>query len=69
MVSNGRGRDNLFKIIIGRDLIFSSKCAKTCLAAGLRPDPLGELKVFSAYPLVALDGHEMEYFIRLHIRR
>ena len=25
-------------------LIFSSKCAKMRLAAGLRPDPLGELK-------------------------
>jgi hypothetical protein len=30
--------------IIARDFIFGLKCAKKCLAAGLRPDPLGELE-------------------------
>ena len=33
-----------FKTIVARDLIFTSKCIKTRLAAGLRPDQLGEVK-------------------------
>ena len=31
-------------------LIFSSKCTKMRLAAGLRPDPLGELKLNLSAP-------------------
>ena len=37
------GWENVFKPIIARDFIFGFKCAKNCLSAGLRPDPLREL--------------------------
>ena len=33
----------LFKTIVARGLIFSSKFTRKVLAAGLRPDPLGTL--------------------------
>jgi len=35
---------NLLKTIAATGAIFSLKFTKDCLAAGLRPDPLGELK-------------------------
>ena len=41
---SGKGRGNLFKSIIARDFIFTSKCINKCLTAGFRPDPLGKLK-------------------------
>jgi len=34
------GLQNLFKTIIARDFIFTSKCTKKYLAARLRPRPL-----------------------------
>ena len=43
------------KIVATRCLDFSSKCSKMRLAAGLRPDPLGELKR-SPDPLAAKRG-------------
>ena len=40
-----------FKIIaINRSALFSSKCTANCLAAGLRPDPLGELTALPRPP-------------------
>ena len=42
-----KGTGNLFKSIIARDLIFTSKCINKCLTAGLRPDPLGKLNRFT----------------------
>ena len=45
----------LIKIDATRCLDFSSKCTKMRLAAGLRPDPLGELKR-SPDPLAAKKG-------------
>jgi len=43
------------KIVATRCLDFSSKCTKMRLAAGLRPDPLGELER-SPRPLAAKRG-------------
>jgi hypothetical protein len=40
--TGGAGGINVLKPIIARGFIFSIKCIKICLAAGLRPDPLGE---------------------------
>jgi len=42
--------ENLLKTIATRGAIFSLKFTKTRLAAGLRPDPLGELKRFPRHP-------------------
>ena len=43
------------KLLSPDAFIFSSKCAKMRLAAGLRPDPLGELK-HSPDPITAKRG-------------
>ena len=37
-------RDTSSIIVITRSVLFSLKCTRNRLAAGLRPDPLGELK-------------------------
>ena len=42
-------------IVITRSVIFSLKCIKNRLAAGLRPDPLGELER-SPDPVAVLGG-------------
>ena len=47
--------EKLLKIVATRGEIFSLKFAKYRLAAGLRPDPLGELKR-SPVPLAAIRG-------------
>ena len=44
--TQGDRREILFKTIVARCFIFSSKCTRKRLAAGLRPDPLWELKRF-----------------------
>ena len=41
--------------MITRSILFSLKCTRNRLAAGLRPDPLGELKR-SPYPIAVLGG-------------
>jgi len=41
--------------VITRSVLFSLKCTRNGLAAGLRPDPLGELKR-SPDPLAVLGG-------------
>ena len=56
------------KKIIGRDLIFNSKCVKTRLVVGLRLDLLVSLS-FSRRPLAALNGQGMEHSPRLPIHR
>jgi len=50
-----RGSALIIKIIATRGEIFSLKFTKYRLAAGLRPDPLGELKR-SPDPLAAIRG-------------
>ena len=47
--------EKLLKIVATRGEIFSVKFTKYRLAAGLRPDPLGELKL-SPDPLAAIRG-------------
>ena len=41
---------------ITRSALFSSKCTRNRLAAGLRPDPLGELTALSQTPIAGLQG-------------
>ena len=45
----------LFKLVITRMAVFSSKCTQNRLSAGLRPDPLGSLQR-SSDPLAGFKG-------------
>ena len=47
--------EKLLKIVATRDEIFNLKFTKYRLAAGLRPDPMGELKRFPR-PLAVIKG-------------
>ena len=46
---------NVHLKLLSPEAFFSPKCTKYRLAAGLRPDPLGELQVFPR-PLAVLRG-------------
>ena len=46
----------VIKIDATRCLDFSSKCTKMRLVAGLRPDPLGELRALPQTPYLDLMG-------------
>jgi len=48
--------EKLLKIVVTRGDIFSLKFNKYRLAAGLRPDPLGELKRSPRLPIAAIRG-------------
>ena len=69
--NRGSGLETVFKPIIARDFIFSLKCTKKCLAAGLRPDPLGELKRSPRPPIAAVDAMEGKHSsaVRVSLRR
>ena len=57
----GKRRENVFKSVIVRNFIFSfKKMLQNVLAAGLRSDPLGELKL-SHRPLISSEGYGREY--------